>query len=187
MSFNTIPPNDFGYWETINELVQQEPAGAGDPELLGLLAAVGIVNGQPFEPDERMRKILEDAVVVGNATARTVTFAPRPGGRLRLLPGLGLVQHALRRRLRVPRPAAADHRRRASSPSPSDGARKLNSRIAFFYPATGITPAMCMRLTGIGSQYLMRDARQRRASTSTAAATTGSRSRPTSPRAASGR
>jgi hypothetical protein len=44
-------------------------------------------------------------------------------------------------------------------PGPSDGARKLNSRIAFFYPATGITPAMCMRLTGIGSQYLiaMRD------------------------------
>ena len=39
--------------------------------------------------------------------------------------------------------------------SESDGARKLNSRIVFFYPATGITPAMCMRLTGIGSQYLM--------------------------------
>ena len=39
--------------------------------------------------------------------------------------------------------------------SPSDGARKLNARIDFFYPATGITPAMCMRLTGIGSQYLM--------------------------------
>ena len=50
------------------------PAGAtrgGDPELLGLLAAVGIVHGKPFEPDARMRKILEDAVVVGNATART--------------------------------------------------------------------------------------------------------------------
>jgi hypothetical protein len=39
--------------------------------------------------------------------------------------------------------------------SPSDGARKLNSRIAFLYPATGVTPAMCMRLTGIGSQYLI--------------------------------
>ena len=39
--------------------------------------------------------------------------------------------------------------------SPSDGARKLNARIVFFYPATGITPAMCMRLTGMGSQYLM--------------------------------
>jgi hypothetical protein len=46
-------------------------------------------------------------------------------------------------------------------PSPSDGARKLNARIAFFYPYTGITPAMCMRVPGIGSQYLvaMRDGR----------------------------
>ena len=43
--------------------------------------------------------------------------------------------------------------------APSDGARKLNSRTNFFYMATGITPAMCMRLTGIGSQYIyaMRD------------------------------
>ena len=40
-------------------------------------------------------------------------------------------------------------------PSPSDGALKLNARIAFFYPYTGITPAMCMRLPGIGSQYLI--------------------------------
>ena len=41
----------------------------------------------------------------------------------------------------------------------SDGARKLSSRTNFFYMATGITPAMCMRLTGIGSQYIyaMRD------------------------------
>jgi hypothetical protein len=39
-------------------------------------------------------------------------------------------------------------------PSPSDGARKLNPRTWFFYIATGITPAMCMYLTGIGSQYL---------------------------------
>ncbi len=40
-------------------------------------------------------------------------------------------------------------------PFPSDGARKRNARIAFFYPYTGITPAMCMRVPGIGSQYLM--------------------------------
>jgi len=76
-AFNTIFPSDFGYWEIVNELVQQEPPGSGDPELLGLLAAVGIVKGKPFKPDARMRRILEDAVVVGNATARTVSFAPR--------------------------------------------------------------------------------------------------------------
>ncbi len=39
--------------------------------------------------------------------------------------------------------------------SPSDGARKINARIAFFHTYTGITPAMCMLLPGMGSQYLM--------------------------------
>ena len=157
-SFNTIYPNDFGYWEIVNELVQQEPPGAGDPELLGLLAAVGIVHGKPFEPDARMRKILEEAVVVGNATARTVTFAARPEEGFAFYP-----ESAWESALFVggyefldPPPEIT-----AEGPvaAPSDGARKLSSRTNFFYMATGITPAMCMRLTGIGSQYIyaMRD------------------------------
>ena len=87
---------------SIDKLVQQEPAGAGDPETLGLLASVGIVKGKPFDPDDRMRKILDEAVVVGNATARTVSFAPREEEGWAYYPGSAVVQHALRRRLRVP-------------------------------------------------------------------------------------
>ena len=49
-AFNTIYPNDFGYWEIVNELVQQEPPEAADPELLGLLAAVGIVTASRSSP-----------------------------------------------------------------------------------------------------------------------------------------
>ena len=30
-SFNTIPPNDYSYWETINALVQQERSGLLHP------------------------------------------------------------------------------------------------------------------------------------------------------------
>jgi hypothetical protein len=158
MSLNTIFPNDFGYWELIDELVQQEPPEAGDPELLGMLAAVGIVHGKPFQPDPRMRKILEDAAVVGNATARTVTFAQRPEEGFAYYPGsewssalfVGGYQFL------DPPPDIAP-----GGPvfAASDGARKLNSSTNFFYMATGITPAMCMRLTGIGSQYIyaMRD------------------------------
>ena len=40
-------------------------------------------------------------------------------------------------------------------PYPDKGARQLHGRTSFFYTATGITPAMCMRLTNVGSQYLM--------------------------------
>ena len=38
---------------------------------------------------------------------------------------------------------------------PADGARKHDLRTLFFYGYTGITPAMAMRLTGLGSQYLV--------------------------------
>ena len=157
MTINTIFPNDFGFWELIDELVQQEPPEAGDPRLLGLLAAVGIVHGKPFQPDARMRKILEDAVVVGNATARTVTFASDPRKASPITP----VRSGRVRSSSVVTSSSIRHPISPQGPGvcPERRARKLNSRTNFFYMATGITPAMCMRLTGIGSQYIyaMRD------------------------------
>jgi hypothetical protein len=154
VAFNTIPANDFSYWELVHELVQQEPAGAGEPELMGQLAAVGIVKGKPFAPDARMGKILDEAVAVGNATARTISIAPRDEEGFAYYPGSAWFNMLFVGGYEFldPPPEITPE---GVVPSPSDGARKLNSRIAFFYPYTGITPAMCMRLTGIGSQYVM--------------------------------
>jgi hypothetical protein len=153
VSFNTIPPNDYSYWELLNDVVQQEPVEAAGPETMGLLASIGIVKGKPFAPDDRMRKILEDAVTVGNATARTVSFAPRPDEGFAFYPDSQWINSLFvggYQFLDPPAEITPD----GPVPAPSDGARKFNARIAFFYPYTGITPAMCMRLTGIGSQYL---------------------------------
>ena len=76
-AINTVPPSDFGFFELMNELMQQEPAGSTDPEILGQLAAIGILKGEPFEPDERMRRMLEEAAAVGNATSRALLFTSR--------------------------------------------------------------------------------------------------------------
>ena len=93
---NTVPPNDFSYFEMLNDVVQKEPVGALDPEIMGSLAAVGIVKGKPFNPDARMKRILTDAAAIGTAAARTLNWKLAPvRGRL-LLPQLGLVQPALR-------------------------------------------------------------------------------------------
>jgi hypothetical protein len=73
-SFNTIPPSDYGFFEMINENVQNEPATSYDIELAGQLAAIGIVHGKPFKPDERMKKILSDAAAVGQATGRALNW-----------------------------------------------------------------------------------------------------------------
>ena len=73
-AFNTIPPSDYGFFEMINENVQQEPATSYDVELAGQLAAIGIVKGKPFKPDARMKKILTDAAAVGNAAGRMLNW-----------------------------------------------------------------------------------------------------------------
>ena len=74
--YNAVLPNDYSYWEMLNQLVQEEPIGAHDPETRGLLAALGIAKGEPFAPDARMKAILTDAVAIGNAYARANTVCP---------------------------------------------------------------------------------------------------------------
>jgi hypothetical protein len=81
-AFSTIAPNDFSCWETVNEVVQQEPAEAGEPEIMGLIAAVGIVKEKPSTRDDRMRKILRDVARWAAAT------------RLRPLSSRGHDEHA---------------------------------------------------------------------------------------------
>ncbi|MGD8980177.1 MAG: DUF1254 domain-containing protein, partial [Desulfobacterales bacterium] len=78
--YNTIMPNDFSFYEVLNEIVQEEADGWLDPELLGQMRAIGIVKGQPFNPDARMKKILTDAVAIGNAYARVNTVYPKDPG-----------------------------------------------------------------------------------------------------------
>ena len=76
-AFSTIPPNDFSYYEMLNEIVQREPATSLDAELMGPLAAIGIVKGKPFAPDARMKKILTEAAALANATSRSLFMNPR--------------------------------------------------------------------------------------------------------------
>lgn len=42
-----------------------------------------------------------------------------------------------------------------AKPFPPTGDRQMDSRMAFFYGIAGTTPAMAMRLTDVGSQYLV--------------------------------
>ena len=74
---NTIPPNDFSYFEMLNEVVQEEPATSLDPELMGPIAAIGIIKGKPFAPDARMKKIMTEALALANATSRSLFMNPR--------------------------------------------------------------------------------------------------------------
>ncbi len=155
LSFNTIPPSDYGFFEWINENVQNEPATSYDVELAGQLAAIGIVHGKEFAPDERMKKILTDAAAVGQATGRALQWqalekhpdwARYDGSRwsVMLWEGGALFE--------TPPPAFKDG---MFIPNPPTGARTLDSRTAFYYAYTLDSPAMIMQIPGVGSQYLV--------------------------------
>ena len=153
---NTVPPSDFSYFEMLNDLVQKEPVGALDPEIMGSLAAIGIVKGKPFNPDARMKKILTDAAAIGTAAARTLNWKWRPSDGGLLLPELGLVQPALPRRLQLGDAAAGSQRRRRHHPQSADRrahAERADGHVLRATPSS--RPAMIMRLTDIGSQYLV--------------------------------
>ncbi|HEY5858061.1 MAG TPA: DUF1254 domain-containing protein [Aldersonia sp.] len=153
-AFNTIPPSDFGFFEMVHALIQDEPADATDAETMGQLAAIGIVKGQPFTPDARMRAILDEAAAVSNATARALMFDTRESEGVDYYPGSAWTAMLFPGgyTFETPPPRVTPD---GIEPFPASGARKLHLRTLFFYGYTGITPAMCMRLTGLGSQYLV--------------------------------
>lgn len=71
-AFSTLAPADYTFWEYLNQVVQEEPTHSVDPVTLGFYASVGIQKGKPFAPDARMKKILTEAALVGDATSRAI-------------------------------------------------------------------------------------------------------------------
>jgi hypothetical protein len=152
---NTIPPSDFGFFEMVNANVQEEPATSYDPELAGQLAAIGIVKGKPFAPDERMKAILTEAAAVGNATGRSLQWRfadAHPEWAYYEGSHWGNMLFEGGAFFETPPPLFEDG---AFKPLPPTGARTLDSRTAFYYAYTLDSPGMVMRIPDVGSQYLM--------------------------------
>ena len=133
---NFVSPGDYSFWSLLNQVIQEEPAGGSDATMLGLFASLGIVKGQPFNPDERMKKILTDAANIGAVTARTIAFKVRakdayfyPNSTWRL-PFFGGYKFET-----------------------APGVSNLDGAVFYYYFAIGVTPAMEEKMVGRGSQY----------------------------------
>jgi hypothetical protein len=135
--FNTIHSNDFKFFEELNAVIQYEPADAHDPEPLGLFASIGIKKGQPFAPDERMKRLLTEGVAIGNAAARSISFANRDRS----------VYYYPDRQWFASFAGTYDFI--------DDGALDSDKRVLWLYNATGVTPAMSTPKAGTGSVYPM--------------------------------
>ncbi|NIG56657.1 DUF1254 domain-containing protein [Chitinophaga sp. Cy-1792] len=137
---NTTPleyETSFKYWEMLKKIIDREPVFEGYRNNYGDLAVLGIIKGQSFNPDARMKGILEKAAKIGNAQMRVQSFADRRPDKVvwkdRQWEWIGL------------RPENGDF----DAPSYVD----LDAREVWFYQAIGASPAMFRRKAGFGSLY----------------------------------
>lgn len=125
------------YWQVLKEIIDAEPAYEAYRAYYGELAGLGIVKGQPFAPDERMKGILAKAAAMANAQMRVQSFADR----------------------RPDRVAWPDRKWEWATLRPENGTfdaptfKDLDARTKWFYQAQVESPAMFRRSPGAGSLY----------------------------------
>jgi hypothetical protein len=125
------------YWQVLKDVIDLEPAYEAYRSYYGELAGLGIIKGQPFAPNDRMKGILEKAAQMANAQMRVQSFADRRPDRM----------------------AWSDRKWEWATLRPENGTfdmptyKDLDARGKWFYQAQVESPAMFRRSAGAGSLY----------------------------------
>lgn len=141
---NMMYPTDSTYWTKLKEFVDYEPVSAIDPELRGVLASIGIVKGQPFEPTGKQKDLLKKAVETAPKMILAMRQLGRPDGRNKY--------YTDRQYENTWASGTAEWLQ--------DTYLDVNQRASYFQIAYSTAPAMVMRTVDSGSKYpyTLRDA-----------------------------
>ncbi len=129
------PPRGMAYWERLHEILNREVVAERDRFFMAMLKRVGLEKGKPFNPTSRQKKILEEAVLVGEAMAKANDLAKRttapywPGASWKLALGLDPSQR-------------------------TEFYDQLDQRAEWFYEAVSTSKGMVTTTPGVGSIYL---------------------------------
>ena len=77
---NMLPRSDATAFDQLKWLIDHEPDSIAGEEWLGMLAAIGIERGKPFQPDAATRRILDRAAETGYKTSRVIGFESAVAG-----------------------------------------------------------------------------------------------------------
>lgn len=134
---NMMYPVDNSYWTKLKTFVDYEPASAIDPVSRGVLASIGIIKGQPFNPTAKQQELLKKAVETAPKMIMAKRQLGRSDGRTRYYTG------------RQYENIWAG----GTSEWLQDGYLDIDARAAYFQVAYASASAMVMRTLGAGSKY----------------------------------
>ncbi len=133
---NMLVTQDVSYFENLKEFIDYEPVDREDFAMRGMMASLGMVKGQPFEPDERMKVILNRAADVAWKMASVLRYE-------RHIPGTKRYGDR-----QIDEPFIG-----GSEVFEGDTYLNLDARTAFFRFAYSSSPAMVVDMVGKGSKY----------------------------------
>jgi len=148
---NMLPASDATAFDQLKYLVDAEGSNLADPDWLGMLAMLGIIKGQPFNPDAATRAILNDAAKTGYKMSRVIGFQSKVGGRdFHVYPD----RHWLN-------PMADGTPEKPAGPFDlgwrriDPGYTDLNTRTWFFTDYYSLSPGMISQIPGKGAKYMI--------------------------------
>jgi hypothetical protein len=151
VSVNMLPISDGGAFDQLKHLVDSESSYLADPDWLGMLATIGIVKDQPFNPDAHTREIFDKAAKTAYKMSRVIGFEQEVGGRSFLIyPDRHWLNPIADGTPSNPGGAMdlAWHRK-------DQGYLDLDARIWFFTDYYSISPGMISQTPGKGAKYMV--------------------------------
>ncbi len=129
-------PRGMAFWQLLSNAINSEPVAERDRFIMAMLKPLGIEKGKPFKPTERQKKLLEEAVFVGESMAMANDFAKRDG----------MGHYADGTNWDVALVVKIDQR--------TEYYEQLDERAAWFYEALTTSKGMTTTTPGVGSIYL---------------------------------
>jgi len=129
-------PRGMAFWQLLSDAINSNPVEERDGFFMAMLKPLGIEKGKPFNPTASQKKILEEAVFVGEAMAMANDFEKR-GGMGHYADG-----------------TAWDIALTTNIEQQSKYYAHLDERAAWFYEAYSTSKGMTTQKPGVGSIYL---------------------------------
>jgi hypothetical protein len=129
---------DLGYFESLAEFINHEPVAPEDMAMRGMAACLGIVKGQPFLPDAKLKAMLNTAADVAFKMAAVASYDNRYPNKL-IYPD---------RKWEVVFLGGSPVFRK-------DSYLDFDAMINFFHKAYSTSAGMVVAMPGKGSQYLL--------------------------------
>jgi hypothetical protein len=148
---NMLPISDGSAFDQLKLLVDREGDNLADPDWLGMLAAIGIVKGQPFKPDANTREILDRAAKTAYKTSRVIGFEEVVGGISQRI----YTDRHWTNPFATGTPSKPTGALNLSWINTAEGYLALDARINFFTDYYSVSPGMLSYTPGKGANYLM--------------------------------